>query len=76
MGIVTSSRRLHFETIHEKSGLLPYMDFVLTREDYVESKPHPEPYLAAAALLGVDPTRCLVLEDAPSGGAAARATVC
>ena len=30
-------------------------------------KPDPAPYLAGAALLGVDPRRCLVVEDAPAG---------
>jgi sugar-phosphatase len=36
-------------------------------------KPAPDPYLLAAELLGVDPERSLVLEDAPAGIAAARA---
>ena len=36
-------------------------------------KPDPEPYLAAAELLGVEPARCVVFEDSPSGGLAARA---
>ena len=36
-------------------------------------KPHPDPYLAAAAALGADPADCVVIEDAPAGIAAARA---
>ncbi|MFE9402971.1 HAD-IA family hydrolase [Streptomyces sp. NPDC006530] len=36
-------------------------------------KPDPEPFLLAAARLGVDPARCVVFEDAPAGLAAARA---
>lgn len=39
-------------------------------------KPHPEPYLTAAARLGVDPGRCVVLEDSPAGVAAAEAAGC
>ena len=50
MGVVTSAQREHFETIHEKSQLLQYIDFVLTREDYEKTKPHPEPYLPVATL--------------------------
>lgn len=47
--------------------------------DQVErSKPHPDVYLLAARGLGVDPSRCLVIEDTPTGtraGVAAGATV-
>ena len=32
-----------------------------------ESKPHPEAYLRAATLLGVDPARCIAVEDSPTG---------
>jgi len=42
------------------------------------SKPYPDVYLAAAAALGVDPTRCAVIEDTVTGataGVAAGATV-
>ncbi len=52
---------------------------VLVDSDHVEhGKPSPEPYLKGASGLGVDPTRCVVLEDAPAGieaGRAAGATV-
>jgi mannitol-1-/sugar-/sorbitol-6-phosphatase len=47
---------------------------VLVAADHVHhGKPHPEPYLLGAERLGVDPASCLVIEDAPSGLAAARA---
>ena len=47
---------------------------VLVSAEHVEhGKPHPEPYLTAARLLGVPPDDCIVLEDANSGIAAARA---
>lgn len=43
--------------------------------DEVEhGKPHPEAYLRAAQLLGVDPTVCVVIEDSPSGAAAGAAS--
>ena len=31
------------------------------------NKPHPEPYLKACRLLGVDPTECVAIEDSPTG---------
>jgi HAD superfamily hydrolase (TIGR01509 family) len=49
---------------------------VVTGDEVRESKPHPEPYLQAAALLGVDPRRCVAVEDSPTGVAAAEAAGC
>ena len=40
------------------------------------TKPHPEPYLAATGRLGVDPARCVVVEDSPAGIAAGEAAGC
>lgn len=55
---------------------LPAPDVVVTADDVVAGKPHPEPYLLAARRLGVDPAHCLVVEDAPAGLAAGRAAGC
>ena len=52
-------------------GSLPVLDFVLTREDYREAKPHPEPYLTAVRRFGLQPERCVVVEDSERGLAAA-----
>lgn len=46
---------------------------LVTVDDVVRGKPDPEPFLLGAERLGVDPVRCLVVEDAPSGLAGARA---
>jgi beta-phosphoglucomutase-like phosphatase (HAD superfamily) len=43
------------------------MDFVLTREDYVSSKPDPEPYLLALSRSGASADECLVVEDSQRG---------
>ena len=80
MGVVTSSRRDHFEIIHATTSLLHYFDFVLTREQYVNSKPDPEPYLAGIARTGFSAAQCLAVEDTPRGltaatGAGARCVV-
>jgi len=77
MGIVSSSLRSHFEICHARTGLLRYFDFILTREAYQQSKPHPEPYLSALARCQVEPGRCLAIEDTPRGLlAASRAGLC
>ncbi|GCF83403.1 haloacid dehalogenase [Geobacter sp. SVR] len=67
MAIVTSCRRENFLQMHRGSGLLDYFDFILTREDYGASKPDPEPYLTACVRAGLDPGRCLAIEDSERG---------
>ncbi len=42
-------------------------------DEVARGKPAPDPYLAAAAGLGVEPTACIALEDSPTGAASARA---
>ncbi|KAJ6501548.1 HAD-like domain-containing protein [Mycena vitilis] len=46
---------------------------IVTSNDVSHGKPHPAPYLAGAAKCGVDPTKCLVIEDAISGIRAGKA---
>ncbi|MHC3389807.1 HAD family hydrolase [Streptomyces lavendulocolor] len=46
---------------------------LIAADDITRGKPDPEPYLLAAARLGVDPARCVVFEDAPAGLASGRA---
>ena len=62
-----------------KCGLMPYFEGrVFSGHDMPRSKPAPDVYLAAAKALGVDPTRCAVVEDTSVGataGVAAGATV-
>lgn len=67
MGIVTSSRKDHFQIIHKYLGLLKYFDFILTVEDYRESKPAPDPYLKAIELTGLSKDECVVVEDSERG---------
>jgi sugar-phosphatase len=49
------------------SAELAAPDVVITSELTPRGKPHPDPYVAAAAALGVSPRDCLVVEDAPAG---------
>jgi sugar-phosphatase len=57
------------------AGLQPPSTLV-TADDVAHGKPDPEPFLMAAQKLGVDPQRCLVVEDAPMGLKAAHAAGC
>lgn len=71
MGVVTGSRRDHFEIIHQSSGLLPFFQFVLTREDYRRGKPHADAYRAALTQRQLTAAECVVVEDSARGAQAA-----
>jgi len=73
MAIATSSRQPHAHKHLGAAGLLDLFDTVVTRDDVINPKPHPEPYLTAARRLGVDPLACLALEDSHTGVRAAHA---
>jgi HAD superfamily hydrolase (TIGR01509 family) len=67
MAIVTSAPRRHFDIVHARTDLMRFFEFSLTPDQYGEHKPHPEPYLTAAARLGVAPAECLAVEDSERG---------
>lgn len=72
-GIVTASRREHFEVIHGRSGMLAHVDFAVVREDYARAKPFPDGYLAGVERAGLAASDCIAVEDSPRGVTAARA---
>jgi HAD superfamily hydrolase (TIGR01509 family) len=73
MGIVTSSKKNHFELIHTNTGFLKYFDFVITEADFTKSKPDPEPYLLALERSGFKKEECIAIEDSERGLLAAHA---
>lgn len=70
--IVTSSTR-SLAAIRLQTAGLPAPARFITSSDVVNGKPHPEPFLRAAALLATDPLNCIVVEDAPAGVLAGKA---
>jgi mannitol-1-/sugar-/sorbitol-6-phosphatase len=70
--VVTSGTRL-LASARLRYGGLPVPKILVTAEDVRNGKPHPEPYLKGAELMGVNPADCLVIEDAPAGIQSARA---
>lgn len=72
--IVTSSNRAKIEHLLQQQPVLgEYVDTIVTDEDVSVSKPSPEGYLKAAALLGSRPDECIVMEDSINGLKAGRA---
>jgi HAD superfamily hydrolase (TIGR01509 family) len=72
--LVSSSHRVLVDAVLAH-GTGPFAT-TLAGDEVVRGKPHPEPYLTAAARLGVDPARCVVLEDSPAGVASGEAAGC
>jgi HAD superfamily hydrolase (TIGR01509 family) len=72
-GIVTSSRRDHFDVIHRDTGVLKYFEFVITADDCPRTKPCPDPYLRALERSGRPAAACLAIEDSQRGLDAATA---
>jgi len=71
-GVVTSGSRLLAQNRLRYCGL-PLPEVLVTSDDVINGKPHPEPYLKGARQLGFAPAECLVIEDAPAGIDSARA---
>ncbi|MGP4003204.1 HAD family hydrolase [Streptomyces sp. 8N706] len=72
--VSASHRRIIDRVLHS----IGHEHFALTiaGDELERTKPHPDPYLRAAAGLGADPARCAVVEDTATGVAAAEAAGC
>ena len=74
LAVASNSIRNTVQVMMERSDLLQYLDFFLSNQDVVKSKPDPEIYNTAIARFGFTPSECLILEDNPRGIAAAKAS--
>lgn len=76
LAIVTSTGRIGAHRKLGLAGIAGAFTHVVTLDDVRAAKPDPEPYLLAASLFGVSPTRCLVFEDSETGAEAAHRAGC
>lgn len=67
LAIATASSAEYRETILKQLGIREYFEIVFSAEEVALPKPAPDIYLAAAKALGIDPGKCLVVEDAMAG---------
>ncbi len=70
--LVTGSMHRMAQKVAEQIGFEGF-DVIVGGDDVVKGKPHPESYLKAASMLGVDPTHCVAFEDSLTGITAAEA---
>ncbi|MEY4804981.1 MAG: hypothetical protein RL331_1502 [Bacteroidota bacterium] len=71
LGVGSSSKNANF--ILDKLNIRSYFEVVIDGNGVKDPKPHPEVFLNGASALGLDPSECMVFEDAASGIAAAKA---
>ncbi len=55
---------------------IPVPEHFVTADLVTNGKPHPEPYIKGAKILGLAPADCIVIEDAPSGSRSGHAAGC
>ncbi len=72
MAVASGGSRMVVEKTLQIVGISDWFEEVVTADDVTEGKPAPDIFLRAADLMGVDPAKCLVLEDAPAGFLAAQ----
>ncbi|HEY0244587.1 MAG TPA: HAD family phosphatase [Mucilaginibacter sp.] len=71
MAIGSAAIPFNIDFVLDNLNIRHYFKVIVSADDVVLSKPHPETYLKAAQLLGVPPEQCLVFEDVPKGAEAA-----
>lgn len=73
LALVTGSLRAEAEVALKACGIEDLFDVIIAAEDVSKSKPDPEGYQQAVRRLGLTPSECVIVEDSPSGIAAANA---
>jgi beta-phosphoglucomutase len=73
VAIVSAALRHEIDVVVEGAGIGEWITLVVSQDDVENGKPHPECYLRAAELLGVEPAQLLVFEDTDVGVSAAKA---
>ena len=73
--LVSASHRRIIDLVLKTLGA-HHFAFSVAGDEVARTKPYPDPYLAAAARLGADPARCVVVEDSPTGVASGEAAGC
>lgn len=76
IALTTSSVRQDQQFAFDRFDLAPYFEVIVTAEDIINPKPHPQPYIKTAEKLGIDPAKCLVVEDSLNGVASALGAGC
>jgi HAD superfamily hydrolase (TIGR01509 family) len=72
IAVVSSSTRDHIDRVLDRAGVMGIVRHIVASGDTVRHKPAPDPYLAACALLDVDPRHTVGVEDTTTGARSSR----
>ena len=74
IAVCSNSIRNSVIAMMEKSGLMQYIDYIVSNQDVAKGKPDPEMYLKAMRHFELRPDECLIVEDNDNGIRAAKAS--
>lgn len=72
LAVASSGSAISVHQIIKRLGLANYFEEVITGEDVRDGKPNPEPFLLVSTRMGIEPSKCLVIEDSKEGLEAAQ----
>jgi beta-phosphoglucomutase len=72
MAVASAAIPFNINFVLDNLSIRHYFGAIVSANDVTTSKPHPETFLKAAALLGIPPEECIVFEDVPKGVEAAQ----
>ena len=72
IAVVTNSIRKTATLMLSNSGILPFVDLLISNEDTDRNKPYPDPYIIAIHLLNSSHNKTIIVEDSPKGIKAAK----
>jgi beta-phosphoglucomutase len=76
IGLATSANRRDLSLAFRKYQIEAWFDIIISGDDTLQHKPHPEPYLKAMSALRVSAAETLVIEDSPNGIRSAKTAGC
>jgi len=71
MAVGSAAIPFNIDFVLDSLNIRHYFNAIVSADDVVSSKPHPETFIKCASLLGIDAADCIVFEDAPKGVEAA-----
>lgn len=66
-GLASNAERANIDFVLDKAGLRDFFKVIVDGGQVKRPKPFPDPYIQAAAMMGIEPRNCIIFEDSPTG---------